>query len=357
MSFPVPWPSAIASRPLPRLFTPSRQCSGVWCAGGNWADCCRTGRVWIMAETTSNSDYKLIWDARWQTLLGPRPRADLSFSGWSYRAVASVGDRVYILSSCDIVSVSDRLWFDVVFEYLSTTGECQELPPCRVVWCALANVRGKLTTVGGVRLDGDRLDASPPHCLCWDETSSNWEPHYPPLPQSGFDVHSRPLVATTVNHLIAIHSIGDEVGVMDINARQWSTVAITPTLSGNIFSLAICEGAVYVLGSGSVMLHCSLDALLHSTNRQGVWQVTVYPGFYFIPRPGLVTVNNKLLRISQQNVLLYEKKRFLSVESIPFLPDWSVTCGLPGGRIFTCSSTGAIVVGKLSSPAGIIILM
>ena len=302
----------------------------------------RTGRVRTMAETTSNSYYKLIWDVRGQAL----PRVDLNLL--SYRAAVSVGDRVYIVSSIVSGDLSD-----VVYEYLSTTGECRALPRCGVSGCALANVRGKLTTVGG-----DRRDGRPPHCLCWDETSSSWESRYPPLPQSGFHVRSRPLVATTVNHLITIRSTGDVVRVMDINTRLWSTVACLSTQLTDNLSVEICNGAVYVSSyANPSIFHCSLDALLHSA--QYMWQVTVYPDLSY-SGPNLVTVNNKLLCIWKETISLYEeeKKRFLSVESIPDLSDGfdpSVTCGLPGGRILMCSSTGTIVVGKLSSPAGIII--
>ena len=227
-----------------------------------------------MAESRKSSGYKLIWDVRGQTPFRLANTIAGSFA-------ACVGDKAYFLPESES---------GVVYEYLSTTGEWRVLPPCGVSGCALASIRGKLTTVRGL-LYGDSSD-----CLYWDEISRCWRSSYPPVPAS----YSWPVVATTVDHLIAVDAIGFAVQVMDINTSQWSSVAGLPDQAhGAVNSVAICNETVYVtcLSAASPMLHCSLGALLHSTAQQtNVWQVLVCPGT--LPScPILVTVNNKLLAI------------------------------------------------------------
>ena len=300
-----------------------------------------------MAESRKSSGYRLIRDVRGQT-----PFRVSTTKGYGVGECVTVGDKAYFLRDRES---------DVVYEYLSTTGEWRGLPPCRMSGCALASIRGKLTTVGGVY--GDLSG-----CLCWDEISWCWRSCYPPAPASCI----WPVVATTVDHLIAVEKFGVCVHVMDINTSQWSSVAGLPDQGLGAYNLpdqglgkvsvAICNETVYVIWSSpaSHMLHCSLGALLHSTAQQtNVWQVLVCPGT-FTSRPVLVTVNNKLLAIEVGNTLLYEEeeKTFLSVEGAPGPTDvFSMACVLPGGKLVLGGDDGAgagvFWTGKLSSPAGI----
>ena len=293
-------------------------------------------RVRTMAESRKSSDYKLIWDVRRQTPFTVANTTAHSFG-------ACVGDKAYFLPDRES---------SVVYEYLSTTGEWRGLPPCGVRGCALANIRGKLTTVSG-RLRGGGLS----DCLCWDETSRCWMARYPPAPASCF----WPVVATTVDHLIAVETFGDQVHVMDVNTSQWSSVAGLPDHAHGAFrSVAICNETVYVtcLSAASPMFHCSLGALLHSTAQQtNVWQVLVCPSM--LPFcPILVTVNNKLLAIGIGNTFMFEEeeKTFLSVKSTPFYSAVSMACVLPGEKLVLCGNNagdGVFCAGRLSSPAGI----
>ena len=286
-----------------------------------------------------SSDYKVTWDVKGQA----------PFSA-GLRYAASVGDKAYFMPN----SASG-----VVYEYLSSTGAWQELPPCGVLGCALANVRGALTTVGG----RPRVDTGMcADCLCWDEASRCWESRYPPLPEYCF----WPAVAATADHLITMpraHVIHD-VWVMDINTRQWSSHA-SPLL--HYSHLVVCNGTVYVTCFSvyfppCTLCHCSLDALLQSTPQQRVWQATDWPGSPD-SLPALVAVNNKLLCILVNTILIFEeeKKVFIPVESIPVCSDLSfgnkpVVCTLPGGRLLLCTGHGVILSGKLVS-SGILNIM
>ena len=297
-----------------------------------------------MAESIS-SDYKVIWDVRGQAPFRVANTVAYSFG-------ACVGDRAYFLP----VRASG-----VVYEYLSTTGKWRELPPCGAKGCALASIRGNLTTVGG-RLRGGGLS----DCLCWDETSSSWKSRYPPVPTSSLWPVRRSsdliVVVTTVDHVVVMKELDVHVHVMDINTSQWTSVASLPAQAlGKAVSVAICNGTVYIacMSATFPILHCSLDALLRSTVQQTeVWQVTYYPGARIIYHI-LVAINNKLLSIEVGNVFLYEeeKKTFLSVGSNPASPvfNWvgSMACVLPGGKILLCAGAGVLWAGKLSSPAGI----
>ena len=291
----------------------------------------------VMAASTRSSDYKLTWDVRGQTPFRVN---------YIMNSVASVGDRVYFMP--DPKS-------DVVYEYLSTTGEWQKLPPCGVNNCALTNVQGNLTTVGGA-CDGPGQRCS--DCLCWDEASRSWTSHYPPVPGSCF---YRPIIATTVGHLIAADCAPycTDMYVMDmnVNARHWSTVAEIPAdkLGPLPHSVAVCNGTVYVVYMYStlppVMYYCSLDVLLQSTPQQSVWQFTEYPDSpRCIPTP--ITVNNILLSIQDEAVLMYkdEQKTFMPVKSMPVLSHILVgptVCTLPGGRILLCTNDNVILIGTL----------
>ena len=287
-----------------------------------------------------SSDYKVTWDVKGQAPFSAG--IDIGFSS------ASVGDKAYFIP--DPAS-------DVVYEYLSSTGAWQELPPCGVRRCALANVRGTLTTVGGRPRVGTGMRAD---CLCWDEASRRWESRYPPLPEHC----SLPAVAATADHLITVSLDMGHVWVMDINTRQWSSYAIPLHY---LHSVAVCNGTVYVACvAPSVylsvqhhlpgrLLHCSLDALLQSTPQQSVWQVTDWPGSFDSP-PALVTVNNKLLCILENAIVIFEEKKkvFIPAESIPVCSDLSfgyepVACPLPGGRLLLCTGHGVILIGKLVS--------
>ena len=290
-------------------------------------------------------DYKVTWDVK--------GRGPFSAGAIGFRSAASVGDKAYFIP--DLAS-------GVVYEYLSSTGAWQELPPCGVWKCTLANVRGALTTVGGCPRVGTGMRAD---CLCWDEASRCWESRYPPLPE----YCSYPGVAATADHLIAVPRDGpavnvDDVWVMDINTQQWSSYA-SPLLHYP-HSVAVCNGTLYVacltVGLTRCVLHCSLDTLLQSTPPQSVWQVTDWPGLRGSP-PALVTVNNKLLCILANAVLIFEEKKkvFIPVESIPVCSDLSfgyepVVCPLPGGRLLLCTGHGVILIGKLVS-SGILNIM
>ena len=283
-----------------------------------------------------SSDYKVTWDVKWQ--------APFSVGTFGFNYAASIGDKAYFVPVVDS---------GVVCEYLSSTGAWQELPPCGVRKCALANVRGTLTTVGGHPHVGTGMLAD---CLCWDEASRCWESRYPPLPELCYC----PAVAATADHLIAVPrgaSSVDHVWVMDINTRQWSSYAIP--LLHYPRSVAVCNGTVYVAcfsvyPSRCMLCHCSLDALLQSTPQQRVWQATNCPGS-FDSHPALVTVNNKLLCIFENAILIFEKKKVLiPVESIPVCSDLSfgyryVVCPLPGGRLLLCTRHGVIFIGKFVS--------
>ena len=294
-----------------------------------------------MAESMRSSDYKVTWDVR-----GQAPFSD------GLRSTASVGDKAYFIP---------HPASDVVYEYLSSTGAWQELPPCGVRECALANFRGALTTVGGRPHVGTDMRAD---CLCWDEASRCWESRYPPLPEHCFS----PAVAATADHLIAVpHNALDvsHVWVMDINTRQWSSYA---SLLHFPHSVAVYNGTVYVAcfavaPSRCVLCHCSLDALLQSAPQQRVWQVTDWPDSQVTvsPRslgsyPALITVNNKLLCILVNAILMFEEKKkvFIPAESIPVCSNLSfgygyVACPLPGGRLLLCTGHGVILSGQLVS--------
>ena len=287
-----------------------------------------------MAESRKSSGY--IWDVRGQTPFATTKAYNLG-------ACVTVGDKAYFLPDRES---------GVVYEFLSTTGEWRGLPPCGVSGCALASIRGKLTTVGG--LYGGYISG----CLCWDEISRCWWSSYPPVPAS----YSWPVVATTVDHLITVEEFGGQVHVLDINTSQWSSVAGLPDQALGASSVAIYNETVYVSYSStaSLMFHCSLGALLHSTTQQtNVWQVLVCPGT--LPSwPTLVTVNNKLLAIGIGNTVLLEEeeKTFLSVEGTPFYSPVYMACVLPGGKLVLCGNNagtgdGAFCAGRLSSPAGI----
>ena len=293
-----------------------------------------------MAESMRSSDYKVTWDVKGQ--------APFSAETIGLRSTPSVGDQAYFIP--DPAS-------GVVYEYLSSTGAWQELPRCGVWRCALANVRGALTTVGGLH-SGTGMPAD---CLCWDEASRCWESRYPPLPELWYC----PAVAATVDHLIAVPRDALDMGhvwVMDINTQQWSSHASPLHYP---LSVAVCNGTVYVAGvylSWCMLCHCSLDALLQSTPQQRVWQVTDCPGL-FGSRPALVTVNNKLLCILANAILIFEEKKkvFIPAESIPVCSDLSfsderVACPLPGGRLLLCTGHGVILIGKFVS-SGILNIM
>ena len=287
-----------------------------------------------------SSDYKVTWDVKGR---GPFSAGDaIAFSS------ASVGDKAYFMP--DPAS-------GVVYEYLSSTGAWQELPPCGVRQCTLANVRSTLTTVGGYPRDGTGRRAD---CLCWDEASRCWESRYPPLPE----LCNWCAVAATADHLIAVsrYSVDvDHIWVMDINTRQWSPYASPLHFP---ISVAVCNGTVYVAcvpvypsvySSRRILLHCSLDALLQSTPQQRVWQDTDCPDS-LDSRPALVTVNNKLLCILENAIVIFEEKKkvFIPAESIPVCSDLSfgdelVACPLPGGRLLLCTGHSVILIGKLVS--------
>ena len=288
-----------------------------------------------MAESMRSSDYKVTWDVKGQ--------APFSADTIRFKHAASVGDKAYFIP--DPAS-------GVVYEYLSSTGAWQELPPCGVRQCALANVRGALTTVGGHLRVGTGMRAN---CLCWDEASRCWESHYPPLPE----YCNWCAVATTTNHLIAATRNAldvSQVWVMDINTRQWSSYAIP--LPHYTRSVAVCNGTVYVACTTMdlhrcMLCHCSLDAVLQSTPQLKVWPVTDCP-VSFCSNPALVAVNNKLLCIAANAILIFEKKFFIPAESIPVRSDLSFdngsdACTLPGGRLLLCNEHGVILIGKLVS--------
>ena len=290
-----------------------------------------------MAESMKSSDYKVTWDVKVQA---PFSAGAIGFSS------ASVGDKAYFIP--DPTS-------GVVYEYISSTGAWQELPPCGVWKCTLANVRGTLTTVGGRPRVGTGIRHVPADCLCWDEASRCWESRYPPLPKYCL----WPAVAATADHLITVPSDTLDVGhvsVMDINTQQWSPYASPPHFP---LSVAVCNGTVYAAGFAVapfryVLYHCSLDALLRSTPRQRVWQVTDWPGS-FGSLHALVTVNNKLLCLLANAILILEEKKvFIAAESIPVCSDLSfgnkpVACTLPGGRLLLCTGHGVILSGKFVS--------
>ena len=304
-----------------------------------------------MAESMRSSDYKVTWDVKGQApfsagTFGPFSAGDaIGFSS------ASVGDKAYFMPGDDS---------DVVYEYLSSTGAWQGLPSCGVRECTLANVRCTLTTVGGRPRVGTGIRSVPDDCLCWDEASRCWESRYPPLPE----LCSWPTVAATADHLIAVprdsHDV-DHVWVMDINTWQWSSHAIPLHFPHYPQSVAVCNGTLYVVCVpvypsmySTMLLHCSLDALLQSTPRQRVWQDTDLP--WLDSPPALITVNNKLLCILENAIVIFEEKKkvFIPVESIPVRSDLSfgdelVACPLPGGRLLLCTGYGVILIGKLVS--------
>ena len=120
-----------------------------------------------MAESMRSSDYKITWDVKVQ--------APFSADAIDFSSSASVGDKAYFMPDV----VSDVVDSGVVYEYLSSAGAWQALPPCGVWKCTLANVRGTLTTVGSRPRVGTGMLTD---CLCWDEASRCWESRYPPLP-------------------------------------------------------------------------------------------------------------------------------------------------------------------------------
>ena len=300
------------------------------------------------------SGYKLIWDVR-----GPTPFEVHSDNPWQ-NPVASVGDRAYFIP--DYQS-------DVIREYRSTTKEWQTLPPCGVTLCSLANVGGKLTTVGGVR-DYKNI----PDLISWDDASKSWKSYYPPMPTP----LAYPVVATTADHLIAVGRTGllvedNFVHVMDTNTRQWSTVASLPKRKHKA-SAAVCNGVVYVACANELMnppstYHCSLDILLQSTPEQKVWEVIDHRLFYFCD-PYLVNVNDKLLAVmirndlngTQTSMYMYEEAKNWSKVESNFMSDpdvsrqfWSQPVALSGGKVVVITireiprhrRITEIVVGKL----------
>ena len=279
-----------------------------------------------------SSDRKVTWDMKGRT--------PFSSSASDFGSATSVGDKAYFKPDRNS---------EYVYEYVSTTGEWQKLPMCLVWGCALVNIRGKLTTVGGQYDRPGGIDY-----LCWDDVSRCWEPEtrYPQMPEYFIS----PVVATTADHLIAASTIAHvgRVWVMDLNTLQWLTVANLPRSPR---SIAVCNGRVYVaFEDSSVIRHCSLDALLQSTRQQNVWQVTEYPDTPF-SFPALVTVNQRLLCKVQNTIMMYEEeeKTFVPVKSMPVRFDKLVplmVCALPGGRVL-CTDPGMILMGKLHLSAGI----
>ena len=298
-----------------------------------------------------SSEYRLEWDVR-----GKAPFNNVQCTA------ASVGDRAYFL--CTYTAVAGMAPFgDKVYEYLSTTGQWQELPPCGLMKYMLANIRGKLTTVGGEHTEWVTVDCP----LYWDEASRSWlRSSCPSIPISRWS----PVIATTADYLIAaggtvFQSDGEEsaeescsVMVLDMNTRLWSFVANLPdsTIAG---SAAVCNGTVYVVSVHfpSIIYHCSLNALLRSTRLHRIWKVTKesHPIHNSILCTfDLVTVDSRLLSVVGHtgSVHMYDKKWFPIRDKM--VHSGALTAqpvALPGGKVLvavtTSSDTVEVVIGEL----------
>ena len=268
--------------------------------------------VATMAESMISTGYKVLWDEIKEIPLNQGYRVQRG-------CAAGIGDMLYVAG-----------YKADVYVFNSTTGEwLNRHIRCRVDCFTLASIRNVLVAVGG---RCDRTHVVVPDCMSWDEALRSWVSRYPPMPTP----REGAVVSSTSNHLIVVGGEDSSYNnlptteVMDINTREWLAVADVPCAVAFGSSVVVNE-TVYV-ACGSSMYYCSLDTLLQTTPLQEVWKVVTLP-----PHDGdcLVTVNHKLLSITQSTVYWYreEKKHWSAVANNRHLNGKITAAHLPSGKI------------------------
>ena len=186
------------------------------------------------------------------------PPAPFPTYGYS---VAVSGEMVYC---ADGVSCTEVLMFS------SRTGQWKVLPECPKMFFSIAVVNGQLTAIGG-----KQSDKATNTLLSLPQDSpgifqQKWIEHFPPMTYR----HNDPAVATTNTSLIVAGGWSPnqekaQAEVMDIQRRQWSTVASLPHPLWQA-TATICGDRLYIGGGYSTggptksVVMCEVKDLLQS---------------------------------------------------------------------------------------------
>ena len=151
-----------------------------------------------------------------------------------------------------------------IYSYDATTDSWSQLPDCVKERASITVIRGRLTTVGGVK-------SNELFTLTGEGSSRRWTKEYPPMPTKRRLATSLYTGAT----LIVAGGAGEgrvlsTVEVMNTENHQWSTAADLPQ-SVYLASATVCGDRMYMLGgadkrytSTKSVYTCSVGALLQS---------------------------------------------------------------------------------------------
>ena len=200
--------------------------------------------------------------------------------------VVVMGEKVYI-GGGTTKSGEDR---KQVFQYDPSRNEWSRLPPCQVVFYAMAQFMGHLIRVGGGIRHGGYNYTGKLYCFK-EESQKKWEEFLKPMPTA----RVWPSVATTQSAIVA--SGGDvdvrdgkpvpcaTVEVYSSETSQWHTADPLPVPCGGMTSVTIAD-TWYQLGGGgtdgndlTTSLCTPLTTLIqkatsptHQSARQSVWK-------------------------------------------------------------------------------------
>ena len=164
--------------------------------------------------------------------------------------VVSIGGKVYIGGGLADDDKDDAFQ---VFQYDPSRDEWSRLPPCQVVFFAMAQFAGNLITVGGWIVGGDLTGK----VYCFRKESQKWEEFLKPMPTGRYSLS----VATTQSAIVAS---GGATGVRDgkpvscttvevysSETSQWHTADPLPVPCGAMTSVTIADTWYQLGGHGA----------------------------------------------------------------------------------------------------------
>ena len=159
-----------------------------------------------------------------------------------------------------------------VYSYTLHESEWTKLPLCKHKYFAMAVINDALTTIGGWAFNREGTTNT-----LFSLSGSSWEKVIPSMPTK----RVYPAVANTPTHLVVAGGMDDmdhrfvmkTVEVLNSESLQWSTVTSVPKI-GRFSQMTTCSGHLYLTAGKDIVVSCSVEDLLESTNNSdgsSVW--------------------------------------------------------------------------------------
>ena len=169
--------------------------------------------------------------------------------GMARPQVVSIGEKVYIGGG---LPDDEDHFSKQVFQYDTSGDEWSRLPPCQVIFFAMAHFAGNLITVGGWIPRGGGITGK---VYCFRKESQKWEEFLKPMPTARYHLS----VATTQSAIVASGGVTDvregksvpctTVEVYSSETSQWHTADSLPVPCRGMTSVTIAD-TWYQLGGG-----------------------------------------------------------------------------------------------------------